>query len=118
MAEPYKFTYNDIEVEFHRGTVRSGIEARQIMQKLLFAYDYVDGNLAPDDMYRLFDEFASCAARSKTEAAWWGHSNMSEEELKRRFEIFLDEDEMLYVELRQANVATRQPPKKAAVTST
>jgi hypothetical protein len=118
MTDAYKFEYDGIEVQFHRGTVRSGIEARQIMQKLLFAHGFYDGNIAPDDIYRLMDEYASCAARSKTEAEWWGHSNMSEEDLKRRFEIFLDEDEQLYVELRSANIATKQPQKKAAVTST
>jgi hypothetical protein len=118
MADPYTFEYEGIEVQFNRGTVRSGIEARHIVQKLLSAYGFYDGNLAPDDMYGLIDEYASCTARSKTEAAWWGHSNMSEEEIKRRFEIFLDEDERLYLELRQAHIATKQPQKKAAATST
>lgn len=118
MAEPYTFEHDGVAVEFSRGTVRTGIEARQIMQKLLMAHGFFDGNIAPDDLYKLFDEFASCSARSKTDAKWWAHSNMGEEEIKKRFEIFLEEDEELYVQLRQANIATRQPQKKVGAMST
>ena len=111
MAEPYKFQYDGHTVEYSRGTVRTGIESTRMIRKLLRAYDYIGDNIAPDDLYDNIDEYSAAMSRSKTDAAWWAHSNMSDEELREKFECFLDQPEDLYIAFRAANRAVSMPKK-------
>lgn len=87
------------------------METRRLINKLLRSYGYVDGKVAPDDQYWDMDEFAEAMARCKTAAPWWVHSNMPEEEIREKFELFLDAPPDLYEAFRAASRAT-QPPKK------
>lgn len=112
MSEPYTFEYEGVRVEYQRGTVRMGIEATRMRRKLVAAYGYTD--TMPSDEYDNIDEYSSAMSRTKTSAAWWGHSNMDEGQLKQAFELFLDQDEELYELLRRAYSAT-YPPKKTVM---
>ena len=109
MAEPYVFEHDGVTIQYQRGTVKTGIEASRIRRKLVAAYGYE--TTMPVDEYDNIDEYASAMSRCIAEAPWRGHSNMTEEQLKQAFEVFLEEDEMLYHKFREASIATL-PPKK------
>lgn len=119
MVKPYIFeafpdddegTDAPVKVEFFPGTVRSNMEARRIVQKLLRAYGHFEIP-APDDEYDNMDEYASAMARSQTTAPWWSNSNMPEEKIRAAYELFLDEPESLWAEFRTAARATAIPKK-------
>lgn len=101
----YTFQHKGHEVNFHRATVRSAIEAGRLVQSLLRAYGHVAGNPASDARYALFREYAAVMARTETSAPWHADSNMSDDEVKQKFEIFIALDEDLYQEYRTAAAA-------------
>ena len=116
MTEPYRFEHNGNSVEFTRNTVRAVLEADRIQDKLLGALGHVAGNPAPADVAGNVAEYAECMARAKTDAAWWCHSNMSETDMLRSYESYLEEDGSLVVAFRKANYAVAMPKKTDAPT--
>ncbi len=107
--EPYAFTFEGSEIAYQRATVRTALESARIRQKLLLAlgYDYE----APTDEWNNADTYADTMARCKSDAAWWCHSNMTGEQIKAAYDVFMDSDESLYSAFNKAYVATL-PPKK------
>lgn len=102
---PFTFEHEGHEIAFYRGTVRSAIEARRLVQHLLRAYGHVEGNPASDEDYANFNEYASAMARTQTSASWWAHSSMTPDEIRQKYEAFFDLDEDLYASFRAAAAA-------------
>lgn len=115
MSDPYRFEHEGHAVAMHAGTVRTALEEYRLKAKLASAYGYVGGDI-PDDEWGNFNEYAASMARTKTDAPWWAHSNMSEDQIKAAYELFLDQDEMLYVSFRLASTALRLPKKTMMLT--
>lgn len=111
MSEPYIFEYDGLQIEFRRNTVGSTLEAARIQDKLLGALGYVTGNPAPQSEAANIAEFAECMSRCKVDAAWWGHSNMSEDQLAIAYQTYIDEPGELVVGFRRADSATKLPKK-------
>lgn len=118
-TKPYHFECDYVDendeivsasVEFYPGTVRSNMEARRIVQKLLRAYGYIEIP-APDDEFDNMDEFAAAMARTKVNAPWCINSNMPEETIREAYELFLLQPESVWTAFRIAVRAT-VPPKK------
>lgn len=109
MIEPYSFEYEGVAIVYQRATVRTGLESTRIRQKLIDALGYVDQ--MPTDEFANVSTYADTMARSKANAAWWCHSNMTEEEIKAAFELFLEQDEELYLLFNRAHRATLAPKK-------
>jgi hypothetical protein len=104
-AAVYVFQHGGHEIEFNRGTVRTAIEARRIVQALLSAYGHVAGNPASDEDYDTFTEYAGAMARTKTSAAWHARSSMPDDVIRQKFEEFLNLDEAIYEDYRTAAAA-------------
>lgn len=110
MANPYHFEYNGHSVDMYPGTVRTSMEEYRLRSKLALAHGYVGGDI-PDDDWGNFTEYAAAMARTKTDAAWWSHSNMSDEQIKAAYELFTEQDEELWLAYRVASTALRAPKK-------
>lgn len=118
MSNSYSFEYDGVLVEYSRATVGTRMEGGRIIQKLLGAYGHVAGNPASNSEYDNFFEYAHTMARTRTDAAWWCHSDMSEEQIRERFEAFIDEDELLHQEFILAARATNAQKKMRTPTPT
>ncbi len=116
MKEPYRFEYDGHTVELYPATVRTAMEESRIRAKLVSAYEYVPGDI-PDDEWGNFTEYAAAMSRMKSDAAWRGYSNMSEEQLKTAYELFLDQGEDLWASVRSGVLALRLPKKTPQPTS-
>jgi hypothetical protein len=112
--EPYSFEYEGVSVTYQRATVRTGLEATRIRQKLIEALGY--STEMPLDEYANADTFADTMARCKADAPWWCHSNMTGDQIRTAYDLFLDQDETLYTLFNRAYIAT-SPPKKTAVST-
>lgn len=118
MTPPYSFEYDGETIEFSRATVGTNMEAYRIEQKLLGALGHVRGNPAPDNVYSNILEYAGAMARATATAAWYAHSNMTDDQIKAAFEAFIAEDELLWLQFRLAVMATAAPKKTAPPTPT
>lgn len=113
MIEPYTFEYEGVTVVYQRATVRTGLEATRIRQKLIEALGYTTE--MPTDEWENADTYADSMARCKTAASWWCHSNMTNEDVRSAYDLFMDADEELYKAFNKAYTATL-PPKKTTGT--
>lgn len=111
MTEPYAFDHDGVHVSYHRATVRTSLETSRIRQKLIAALGYEIGMDMPTLESENIDVYADCMARSKTDAPWWCHANMTGEQIKVAYDTFMDADADLYKAFNRAYVATL-PPKK------
>lgn len=114
----HTFEYDDETVGFSRATVGTNMEAYRLEQKLLGAYGHVQGNPAPDDVYANMREYAGAMARAKAVAPWYANSNMTDDQIKQAFELFLEQDELLWLYFRLAIQATAMPKKTPLATET
>ena len=112
--EPYTFEFEGVKVEYNRATVRTGLETARIRQKLIEALGY-DTEM-PTEEWENASTFSETMARSKADAPWWCKSNMSNEQIKAAYELFMEADEELYSEFNRAYRATL-PPKKTIANS-
>lgn len=113
---PYTFEYDGHTIEYGGGTVQTRMEGNRIIEKLLIAYNHVSSNPATDSLYDNYSEYGNSMARSKTDAPWWCHSNMTEEDVKARFELFLQQDEDLFELFLRAARAMRALKKTMTAT--
>lgn len=112
--ESHRFEYEGIAVIYQRATVRTGLEATRLRQKLIGALGYETE--MPTDEYNNVETYADTMARCKADAPWWCHSNMTGEEIRDAYNLFLDQDEALYTLFNRAYVAML-PPKKTTLTT-
>lgn len=104
-----EFQHNGTAILYRRDTVRAAMEATRILRLLLVAYGYIgEENAATAQQYNNFDEYSAAMARTTTDAAWWANSTMTPEQVKQAYELFLEQDEELYLNYRQANEAIRR----------
>jgi hypothetical protein len=113
-SAPGEFEYQGVKVVFDRATVGSSIEARRLIRKLLNAYGYLSGGAIPDSDFDNMDEYCAAMSRTTTDAAWHAHSNMEDDEIRRRFELFLSQDEGLYLAFRRASAAVMAAAQQSA----
>lgn len=109
MSEPYQFEYEGTTIVYQRATVRTGLEATRIRQKLIEALGYETE--MPTDEYSNVETYADTMARCKADAPWWCHSNMTGMQVRDAFNVFLDQDEELYTLFNRAYIATSLPKK-------
>lgn len=107
--EPYTFEFEGVKVEYNRATVRTGLETTRIRQKLIEALGYETE--MPTTEWENALTFSETMARSKADAPWWCHSNMTGEQIKAAYELFMETDEELYSEFNRAYRATLSPKK-------
>jgi hypothetical protein len=116
--DPYTFEYQGLNVTYQRGTVRTGMESTRLRRKLISALGYETE--MPSDEYANVDTYAETMSRSTVtppeNVTWWCHSNMTEDQIKAAFDVFLEEDEELYALFNRAYVATL-PPKKTTLST-
>lgn len=115
-AQPFVFEYDGYRVEYTRATVETRMEGSRLINKLLGAYGHVAGNPCTDQQYDNYHQYANAMARSRTDAPWCANSNMTEADIRERFELFCNEDEDLWHNLLLAERAT-QTPKKTTILS-
>jgi hypothetical protein len=111
MSEPYSFVYDGHTVVYKRATVASRLEADRLIVKLRTVYGYTEANSTPADEWDNFYEYANSMARATTDAPWYAHSNMPHEDIKTRFELFLNEEGDLYNLFAAASHAASQQKK-------
>lgn len=109
MTQPYQFEYEGVSITYQRATVRTGLEATRIRQKLIEVLGYETE--MPTDEYSNVETYADTMARCKADAPWWCHSNMTGDQIRDAFDIFLEQEEELYTLFNRAYLATSLPKK-------
>lgn len=124
MADSHTFEYTEydpetgeeistVKVHYERAIVRTAMEKRRLISKLLDAYGYLDeldGHILQDELDNI-TEYCSAMAQCKTSAAWWTNSNASLEEVRDAYELFLKQDITLHRLFQTASAAVTIPKK-------
>jgi hypothetical protein len=118
MAESYTFTHNGITVHYFPSVVKTQLEKRRLLRKLMEAYGYLGSEPVPDDVWDDFGEFCGAISQCKADASWWVSSNAAPEQVREAFENFMSQDTDLFSELVTANTAVLPPKKTMTRTST
>ena len=113
MTDSHTFEYDGYQVAYSAAVVRTSLEKRRLQGKLLDAYGYLDDpdGVIPRDEWDNIDEYTTAMSQCKTTAAWWVSSNATPQEVRAAYEIFLEQDPILYRLFQNASSAVTAPKK-------
>lgn len=119
---PYTFTHatiddegieSSVDVSYSRATVRTSLERRRLLGKLLDSYNYLDDpdGQIPSDEYDNIEQYCAAMAQCKSNAAWWTSSNVTPQQVRTAYELFLEQDPLLHRLFQVADTAVAIPKK-------